>query len=163
MAAQRRGCIVNFSGGGATAPLARFSAYAASKAAVVRLSETLAEECREFNIRVNAIAPGAVDTSLQDAVLAAGERAGDLLERIARLRKSGEGGVPPELAAELTVFLASDASRGLTGKLIAAPHDGWQQWDGAKIDELNASAWLTLRRLDPFTIDPLISKRGSRA
>ena len=78
MIARRRGRIVNMSGGGATAPLARFSAYAASKAAVVRLTETLAEEVAGDGVQVNAIAPGAIDTSLQDEVLAAGERAGDL-------------------------------------------------------------------------------------
>ena len=52
------GKIINLSGGGATNPLPRLSAYAASKAAVVRLTETLAEELREFSIAINAIAPG---------------------------------------------------------------------------------------------------------
>ena len=72
----RRGKIVHFSGGGATAPLPRFTAYGVSKGALVRLTETLAEEVREYNIQINAIAPGAVDTKLQDQVLAAGARGG---------------------------------------------------------------------------------------
>ncbi|CAN5677124.1 SDR family NAD(P)-dependent oxidoreductase [soil metagenome] len=151
------GRIVTFSGGGATAPLPRFSAYAAAKAAVVRLTETLAEEVREHGVTVNAIAPGAVDTRLQDEVLAAGERAGELYERIRRLRETGEGGVPPELAASLAVYLASDAAADVTGKLISAPHDGWQTWDDARIAELSGSAWLTLRRLDPYTVRPLLT------
>jgi NAD(P)-dependent dehydrogenase (short-subunit alcohol dehydrogenase family) len=152
MIGRRRGKIVNFSGGGATAPLARFTAYGVSKTAVVRLTETLAEEVREFNIQVNAIAPGAVNTRLQDAVLEAGERAGDLLPRIRKLRDSGEGGVPPELAADLAVFLASDASDGLTGKLVSAPYDGWQNWDSERIAEVMRLPWLTLRRLDLHTL-----------
>ncbi|CAN5731403.1 N/A [soil metagenome] len=150
------GRIINFSGGGATSQLPRFSAYAASKAAVVRLTETIAEEVRGYGITVNAIAPGAVDTTLQDDVLQAGDRAGELHERIVRLRETGEGGVPPELAASLAVFLASDVAAPLTGRLIAAPHAGWQEWDEARVAELADSAWFTLRRLDPFTVRPLL-------
>lgn len=155
MIARRSGCIINFSGGGATAPLPRFSAYAAAKAAVVRLTETLAEEVREFGIRVNAIAPGAVDTRLQDEVLAAGAAAGQLYDRMRALRETGAGGVPAELPATLAVFLASDAAAALTGKLVSAPHDAWRDWDGARLEQLAAGAWLTLRRLDPFTLQQL--------
>src|ERR1700674_2090682 len=45
---QRHGKIIQLSGGGATNPLPRISAYAASKAAIVRFVETIAEECREL-------------------------------------------------------------------------------------------------------------------
>ena len=156
MITQRRGKVINLSGGGAASPLPRFSAYGASKAAVVRLTETLAEELREFNVQVNAIAPGLVDTRLQDEVLAAGERAGVQFARVRRLRETGEGGVPGELPATLAVWLASDRSDGLTGKLIAAPFDDWQTWGAARIAELASSAWLTLRRLDHPTVRPLL-------
>jgi 3-oxoacyl-[acyl-carrier protein] reductase len=149
-----QGGIINFSGGGATSPLPCFTAYGVSKTAVVRLTETLAEEVKGFNIRVNAIAPGMVDTRLQDAVLAAGERAGELLPRVRRLRETGDGGAPRELAADLAVFLAGEASNGLTGKLIAAPHDGWESWNGKRIGELMALPWFTLRRMDSFTLRP---------
>ena len=153
-----RGRIINFSGGGATAPLPNLSAYGASKAAVVRLTETLAEELRGRGVTVNAIAPGAVDTRLQDEVLAAGERAGDLYARTVRLRRSGEGGVPAALAAALAVFLASDAAAGLSGKLVSAPHDGWQSWGAERIAELMERPWLTLRRLDEHTLRPLLEQ-----
>ena len=158
MVERRRGRIVNFSGGGATSPLPRFTAYGVSKTAIVRLTETLAEEVKEFNIQVNAVAPGAVDTRLQDQVLVAGERAGDLLARIRKLRETGEGGVPRELPAELVVFLASDDSDGLTGRLIAAPYDGWQSWDADRIAEVMSAPWFTLRRMDPYTLRPLVDK-----
>ena len=158
MIERRQGKIVNFSGGGATSPLSRFTAYGVSKTAIVRLTETLAQEVKEFNIQANAVAPGAVDTRLQDDVLAAGERAGDLLECIHRLRETGEGGVPRELPAELVVFLASDDSDGLTGKLIAAPYDGWQSWDADRIAEVMSAPWFTLRRMDPYTLQPLVDK-----
>jgi NAD(P)-dependent dehydrogenase (short-subunit alcohol dehydrogenase family) len=156
MVARGSGRIINFSGGGATAPLPRFSAYAATKAAVVRLTETLAEELAEHGVAVNAIAPGAIDTSLQDAVLAAGDRAGELHDRMRRLRESGEGATPMAVPVALAVFLAGDAAAGLSGRLISAPHDGWAGWDAARIGELMARPWLTLRRLDPYTVRPLI-------
>ena len=154
----RRGKIVHFSGGGATAPLPRFAAYGFSKAALVRMTETLAEEVREFNIQVNAIAPGAVDTKLQDEVLAAGARAGELHGRMLRMRETGEGATPRDLPAELAVFLCSEASRGLTGKLISAPFDGWQSWDSARFQEVMSAPWFTLRRMDPFTLKPFMAE-----
>jgi len=57
MIARRNGVVINFSGGGAVAPFPRFSAYSTSKAAVVRLTETVAEEVKEFGVRINTIAP----------------------------------------------------------------------------------------------------------
>lgn len=158
-----RGKIINFSGGGATSPLCRFSAYGVSKTAVVRLTETLAEEVKEFNIQVNAIAPGAVDTKLQDSVLAAGERAGDLLQRIRRLRETGEGGTPREVPAELAVFLASDDSCKLTGRLISAPNDNWESWTDERIEQVMSQPWFTLRRMDPFTLRPLLEEMRAEA
>jgi len=158
-----RGKIINFSGGGATSPLCRFSAYGVSKAAVVRLTETLAEEVKEFNIQVNAIAPGAVDTKLQDLVLAAGERAGDLLQRIRRLRETGEGGTPREVPAELALFLASDDSCNLTGRLISAPNDKWESWTNERIEQVMSQPWFTLRRMDPFTLRPFLEEMRAEA
>jgi hypothetical protein len=69
------------------------------------------------------------------------------------LRESGEA-VPAELPAELAVFLASPKSDGLSGKLIAAPHDDWQHWDDRRIAELMSIPWLTLRRMDAHTLKP---------
>jgi 3-oxoacyl-[acyl-carrier protein] reductase len=150
MIERRRGKIINLSGGGATASRPFFSAYAASKSAIVRLTETLAEEVRPYGIQVNAIAPGAVNTRMLDEVLAAGSVAGETALDEARRQKK-HGGVRPERAAELVVFLASDDSAGITGKLIGAVYDEW--WDWPKRVELLASSDLyTLRRLDPFTI-----------
>ncbi len=88
------GKIVQLSGGGATNPLPGLSAYAASKAAVVRFAETLAEELREHHVDVNAIAPGALNTRMLDEVLAAGpERVGQRFYERA-LEQQRSGGVP---------------------------------------------------------------------
>ena len=156
-AEMRRGKIILLGGGGATAPLPNFSSYAASKAGLARFAETIAQELLAYNVQVNVIAPGLVDTSLQDDVLAAGSRAGDLFQKIKQARETGTGAVSPEIAANLAVFLASPASGGLTGKLISAPYDPWREW-GEKADVLNGSALFTIRRIDPFTIQPLMKE-----
>ena len=146
MIARRKGVIINFSGGGAVSPFPRFSAYSASKAAVVRLTETVAEELKEFNVRVNAIAPGPVNTQLLDEVLTVGERAGrEFWLRAQRQKESG--GTPPERAAELAVFLASPAAAGITGRLISAVWDDWRSLP-EQVEKLNGSALFTLRRID---------------
>ena len=155
MVERGRGSIINLSGGGATTPLPNFSLYAVSKAAVARLTDTLAAELAGTGVRVNAIAPGAIDTRLQDDVLAAGEKAGPLYGRMRAMRETGSGATPPDVPARLALFLASDASATLTGKLISAPHDQWDKWDASRIDSLNRSSWYTIRRLDPFTINQL--------
>ncbi|MFC1918930.1 SDR family NAD(P)-dependent oxidoreductase [Chloroflexota bacterium] len=147
MMKRTNGKIINFSGGGATSPLPRFSAYSASKAAVVRLTETLAEEIKEYNIDINAIAPGAVNTKLLDLVLEAGEAAGkDFLKK--SIRQKEEGGVPPEKAAELAVFLASSKSDGLTGRLISAVWDNWREIP-EHLDAIISSDIYAMRRIVP--------------
>ena len=157
MLRQRRGKIVLLAGGGGSTPLPQFSAYASSKAAIVRLTETLADEVRDAGVHVNAVAPGLVDTRLLRKVVAAGPRAGRLAER-ARAALESDGLTLPGEVAALARFLVSSDSRGLTGKLVSAPHDRWQEW-GERAEELNASPLYTLRRLDPFTLDSL--SRGS--
>jgi NAD(P)-dependent dehydrogenase (short-subunit alcohol dehydrogenase family) len=145
---RRYGKIINLSGGGATAPLPRLSAYATSKAAVVRFTETLAEETKEFRIDVNAIAPGALNTRLLDEVLNAGpERVGTEFFEKAKKQKAG-GGSSLENAASLCVFLASSASDGITGKLISAVWDPWKDLPRYR-EELKNSDIYTLRRIIP--------------
>jgi 3-oxoacyl-[acyl-carrier protein] reductase len=122
-----RGAIVIFSGGGATAPLPRFDAYAASKAAVVRLAENIAAELVDEGVRVNCVAPGLVTTEIHRATMAAGpELAGsDYFERTRSELENG--GVPASEAAELTcLLLEGDADTRFTGKLISAQWDAWR-------------------------------------
>ena len=143
-----RGKIVVLSGGGATNPLPNISAYAASKAAVVRLGETLAEELKPFHVDVNMIAPGALATRLVDEVLAAGpEKVGATFFEKNKGWKE-KGAVPLELGANLAVYLASAESDGITGKLISAQWDPWQDLQAHR-DELAKSDIYCLRRIVP--------------
>ena len=142
------GKIINLSGGGATKPLPNLSAYAAAKAAVVRLTETLAEELRAFHIDVNAFAPGALNTRFLDEVLQAGPEKVGVDFHARALKQSKEGGDPLELGAALCVYLASAESDGVTGKLHAAKWDPWTTLHTRK-EELDSSDIYTLRRIVP--------------
>src|SRR6185369_7098575 len=128
------GKVVVLSGGGATNPLPNISAYAASKAAVVRLAETFAEELREWHIDVNCVAPGALKTRLVDQVLAAGpEKVGAAF--FAKNKKwAEEGATPLGLGAGLCAYLASAESDGITGKLISAQWDPWASLHSRKTE-----------------------------
>jgi len=146
--ANHYGKIIQLSGGGATAPLPFISAYAASKAGIVRFMETLAEEVKADGIDVNSIAPGALNTRLLDEILEAGpEKVGkSFYER--SVKQKAEGGAPLERGADLAVFLASAQSDGITGKLISAIWDPWEHFP-EHLDELKNSDIYTLRRIVP--------------
>jgi len=143
----KSGKIINLSGGGATSPMPGMSAYAASKAAVVRLTETIALELKQFKIDVNAVAPGAMNTRLLNDVLSNGR--GKVTEEYYQkaLEQRKNGGTPPSLAAELCVYLASDESNGITGKLISAVWDDWKNLHN-NLDKLDSDIY-TLRRIVP--------------
>jgi NAD(P)-dependent dehydrogenase (short-subunit alcohol dehydrogenase family) len=142
---KKSGKIINFSGGG-DGPLPNFSSYSSSKVGVVRLTETLAQEIKEYGITVNAVAPGAVNTNILEDALKAGEEVVGKEMYAKFLKQKEEGGVPPEKAAELCAFLASSDSDGLSGKLISAIWDDFGSWDAAKIKVIMDSNKLTLRR-----------------
>jgi NAD(P)-dependent dehydrogenase (short-subunit alcohol dehydrogenase family) len=142
------GKIVVLSGGGATNPLPHISAYAASKAAVVRLMETLAEELKACRVEVNAIAPGALATRFVDEVLAAGpEAVGQAFFEKNRKWKQ-DGATPLTLGASLAVYLASAESDGITGKLISAQWDPWPRLHEHR-EDLAKSDIYCLRRIVP--------------
>lgn len=118
MRAQGHGAIVLLSGGGATKPMPFLSAYAASKAALVRFGETLAEEVANAGITVNAVAPGALNTGMLDEVLEAGaNRVGEAFFAQA-LKQKASGGTPLDNGAHLCAFLASADAREISGRLI---------------------------------------------
>ena len=146
--AHRYGKILQLSGGGATSPLPNLSAYAASKAAVVRLMETLAEEVRPFGIDVNAIAPGAMNTRMLDQVLAGGPSGVGQTYYDRMMKVKASGGAPLERGASLAVFLGSAESDGITGRLLAAVWDPWESLADHRAD-LEGTDVYTLRRILP--------------
>lgn len=145
---RRYGKIIQLSGGGATNPLPRLTAYAASKAAIVRFAESLALEVQGDGIDVNAVAPGALNTRMMRELLDAGpDVVGSAF--FARMHQIAEGGgTPLERPAELAVFLASAASDGITGRLLSAVWDPWDTLPERR-EELKSSDIYTLRRIVP--------------
>jgi NAD(P)-dependent dehydrogenase (short-subunit alcohol dehydrogenase family) len=141
MIEHRSGKIIVLSGGGAANARPNFSPYAASKAAVVRFVETIAEEVRDHNVQINCMGPGGTYTHMTDEILRAGEKAGwketeDALE----IRRTG--GVAPEKQIQLALFLASEQSNHISGKLIHVSDD----WKKLKDANVNQEAY-TLRRM----------------
>jgi NAD(P)-dependent dehydrogenase (short-subunit alcohol dehydrogenase family) len=146
--ASERGKVVQLSGGGATSPLPGLSAYAASKAAVVRFMETLAGELADGGVDVNAIAPGALNTRMLDEVIAAGPEAVGQAFYDKALQQRDSGGTPLTRGAELSVYLGSRKSDGITGRLLSAVWDPWEDLE-AHAGDLDGSDVYTLRRIVP--------------
>lgn len=141
------GKIIQLSGGGATSPLPGLSAYAASKAGIVRFVETLALELSGDRVDVNAIAPGALNTRLLDEVIEAGpDKVGAAFHQRA-LEQAERGGTPLARGAELAVWLASSASDGISGKLLSALWDPYREFDHHR-EDLGSDIY-TLRRIVP--------------
>lgn len=142
MIEKRSGKIIVVAGSGATTSRPNFSAYAASKAAVVRFAECLADEVRDSNVQVNGIMPGAAHSHMTDEILRAGEERAGAREIEEAQQVSVTGGVPPERQALLALFLASESSNHISGKLIHVTDD-WKRFE----HENMKPELYTLRRL----------------
>jgi len=144
MKKRREGRFIFMSGGG-QAGLSNFSAYTASKGGIWRLTETLGGELAPHNIFVNAIAPGAVNTQLLKRVLDAG--AGNVGVKFYEqsLKQKEFGGIPPKKAADCAVYLLSNKSEGLYGKILSAVWDAYQ--DFTDLNSLSQSDIFTMKRV----------------
>lgn len=141
MIERRSGKIIVLACGGASSGRPNFALYAATKAAVARFVESIAAEVSEHNVQVNCISPGDTYTHLTDQILAAGERAGwRETEHAEQIRLTG--GTPPDKQLELALFLASEQSNHITGRLIGVMDD-WKKLKNGAITEEQ----YTLRRL----------------
>lgn len=111
MMKQRKGSIVNMSSVTALDNQGGWTAYGGSKAAMISFTRTIARELAAFNIRVNAVAPGLIDTQMGGEMDERFQQ--DMLSRSDLARKG-----QPEEVANLIAFLASDASSYMTGQII---------------------------------------------
>ena len=148
------GRIVQLSGGGATSPLPYIYGYASSKAAVVRMIESLAielDELKGFDIKINAVAPGALNTQMLDKVIQAGEvKVGKDFYKKA-LKQKVNGGASIQNASECIAFLSSSLNTKISSKLISAVWDPWRDWTDPgfpteEIPKINDNLF-TLRRI----------------
>ena len=112
--AESRGSIINMSSVAGLAGVPLLGAYCASKAAVLRLTQTAAIELRDAGIRVNAICPSFIKTEMVDRLVAPFEAAtGANFDDLAA-QAQGRLGTPEEVA-EMAAFLASDEATFVTG------------------------------------------------
>lgn len=140
MVQRRGGKILVISGDGAASPRPYFAPYAASKAALARFVESVAEEVREHNVQINSVFPGDAYTSMTDEILHAGPAAGSAeTDRAERIRITG--GVPPEKQIQLALFLASERSNHVTGRLLNVQDD----WKKLETENIRPDSF-TLRR-----------------
>jgi 3-oxoacyl-[acyl-carrier protein] reductase len=140
MRERRGGKIILLVDTGAEAGRPYLASYAATKTALVRMAESLAEEVRDDNIQVNCMNPGSAYTSMTDEILQSGgisER-----DRTEALQVRANGGVKPDKQIQLALFLASERSNHVSGKLIYMSDD-WKRLESAKL----AHEVFTLRRL----------------
>jgi 3-oxoacyl-[acyl-carrier protein] reductase len=142
MVEKRCGKIIALVGNGAAAARPNFSAYAASKAAVVRFAECLAEEMSDHNVQVNTLVPGGAYTYMTDEILHAGEeRAGRKeVEEAEHIRVTG--GTAADKQIQLALFLASERANHISGKLIYITDD----WKRFERDNMKPELY-TLRRM----------------
>ena len=146
MLEQGGGKIINLSGAGAANAWSNMSAYCSSKVAVVRLTEVLAQELEGKGITVNALGPGSVHTTMWDKMTEDAAQAGaDFIHELG-LRVTSGGGASIDECAELAVWLASNESNGLTGRLISAATDDFRGLP-PRIAEVMAGDAGTLRRV----------------
>ena len=108
---QRSGNIVNMSSVSGIHPLPGQVNYAAAKAGVLGFTKSLAREVAPYNIRVNAVAPGFVDTDMTSAL---SETYRETVMKMVPLGRFGSAGE----VAEVVAFLAGDASQYITGQVI---------------------------------------------
>ncbi|MBI2153982.1 MAG: 3-oxoacyl-ACP reductase FabG [Candidatus Rokubacteria bacterium] len=123
MLARRSGAIINVSSINGTIAFPQRLAYCVSKAGVNMLTKVMAIEWASQGVRVNAIAPGYVETEMVKGLAAKGvlDR-----ERLARRTPMGRLGLPEEVA-EAAVFLASDAAGYVTGSVLTVD-GGWMAY-----------------------------------
>jgi NAD(P)-dependent dehydrogenase (short-subunit alcohol dehydrogenase family) len=123
MLARRRGAIVNISSMNGMVPFPQRLAYCVSKAGVNMMTKVMAIEWAGASVRVNAIAPGYVETELVKGLAGRG-----ILDREALARRAplGRLGTPEEIAAA-AVFLASDEASFVTGEIFTVD-GGWSSY-----------------------------------
>ena len=136
------------SGGGVAGPLPRISAYAASKIAVVRFMEGLSKEVEDYNIKVNTVAPGAINTDMLKEILKSGpKKIGKHYFEKALIQKS-KGGTSSKDVCNLVMLLSSTYNLNISGKILHAKWDDWKNL--SKYEKvLSGTDIYTLKRVSP--------------
>lgn len=141
------GKIINLCGAGVggTKTMPNFTAYFTSKFAVAGFSEALSDELKRENIQVNSISPGAVNTFLNEYLIKQGpEKSGLEMYEQALKQKQG-GGISPQIAAKLVIYLASNETDHISGRLLSSK---WNPPEKLKSIKNFTKNLFKLRRID---------------
>jgi len=144
MVQRRRGRVINIVSGAGNVALAHVSAYVTAKTALIRLSENLAAETKEYNVQAFAVDPGTVRTVLAEWVLES-EEGQKWMPWFASIFAEGRD-VPAEQSAQLVLFLSSGRADELSGQFIGVGDDvaAWVQ----RAEEIRQNELHVLRRRD---------------
>lgn len=124
MSQQRYGSIVNTASTAGLRGLRQRAAYCGTKGAVIQISKAAALDLAPFNVRVNCVSPGAIDTELlREARFGGQPNQDDLVEEVGRGLPLGRIGQPTDIA-QAALFLASDESKWVTGSNIVVDGGG---------------------------------------
>ena len=145
MKKQNFGRIVQIAGGGATNSFPMFTSYSSAKAAIVRFSETLSDEVSKYNITINSIAPGALNTKFMDLAIKAGPKLAGSNFHKKMLNLKSKGGDDITKAIDLIIMLSSENNK-ITGKLISSLWDKWEKFNRFQ-KKINNSDVYTIRRI----------------
>jgi NAD(P)-dependent dehydrogenase (short-subunit alcohol dehydrogenase family) len=120
MIARRRGCVINVSSKAGNGPRPYSSAYSSSKAALTRLTESLALSTKEYGVSVFAIHPGSVRTAMADYLINS-EVGQTWVPELRAIYEETE--IPAEQAGKLVVRLASGQADALSGRFLSVYDD----------------------------------------
>ena len=142
--------IINFSGGGAFNSFPNFSAYACSKAAVVRFTENLAEEFKRYGVTINCIAPGFNATAMQNDVIKAGKsKVGKNFYHFVKKEIKKNRGQLIDIPIKCVNFLINNNIKKISGRTISANFDDWSSSTFKKIiNNKKNSELFYLRRIN---------------
>ena len=118
--------VIQLADGGATWPLPFITAYGTEKAGIVRFIESVLQECKDYNISFNSIAPGILKTNMLDEVIDAGPSliGEDLFQKMINFKEKGNDS--SQEAVNLIIKLISQEDNKINGKIISSIWDNWE-------------------------------------
>jgi 3-oxoacyl-[acyl-carrier protein] reductase len=144
--------IIIFSGGGASSIFPNYTAYSTSKISLVKFAENLSNELKDDNVDINCISPGFIITDIHKETLKNGEKIVGKNFYNKTLENIKKGGDPIEKPVNLTNFLLSSKSDNISGKLISAIWDPWENNDFQELLKTDIDI-ATLKRIDKKYFD----------
>lgn len=137
--------FIQLAGGGASGPMKYLPAYSASKAGVVRLIETIAEELKESFININCLGPGPLESKMTNSLLSISDP--EIQESIRSLIPGKFGYIDPEHTAKCVSAMLSESFVKTSGKFFSAQWDDWSNIDSLILAANCSSSSYALRRV----------------